>query len=129
MDHLVRNGEGLVFKQLQGQFLGEHDVSNRQWMCGQEAQLANRLAARIKLRDVHYVTVMNAVAPTAAATDHLEELIPLVLIALRGRKIAFEQVDCPLIPNPWSMTSDKAAPPAPKAGHAITWAVTWSSDQ
>jgi hypothetical protein len=84
MDHLVRNREGLDFEQLQGQFLGEHDVSNGQWMCGQKAQLANRLAARIKLRDVHYVTVMNTVAPTAAAADHIEGLIPLVLISLRG---------------------------------------------
>jgi hypothetical protein len=41
-----------------------------------------------------------------AATDHIERLILLVLIALRGREIAFEQVDCPLIPNPGQADSD-----------------------
>ena len=89
--HSVSDAQGLALVQLQGQFLGEHDVAHGKTTAWRETPLAGKASVLPELFDVHRKTVANAIPFTRRSSHDVEILVLLILTTLGRREVLLQQ--------------------------------------
>src|SRR5215467_5034944 len=89
----VGYGANVELKRLEGDFLREQNIAARKATFWHEAPSVDAHSTGVKLIDVHRIAMIDAVAVTGLAADHVEVPALVMLLALFHREVLAQQFD------------------------------------